>query len=327
MSVTLREAGESALIALVREMLTPNASVVLGIGDDGAVIRPGASLGLRSPDVIAVADAMIEGVHFERRWAPARAVGEKLVNVNVSDVAAMGGRPEWALLTCSFPGELPLDWARGFLEGAAEACRVHGLSIVGGDMTGSRGPIALSLTVCGSAAGRVLTRSGARSGDDVYVTGPLGGAGLGLRALMSGAPDPATVPDSVRRQLTPEARVGLGQLLAGSPQVGACMDLSDGLAMDAVRLAAASGLAIEVELDTLPLSDELRALAPEAALRLALHGGEDYELLFTCAGEPPIPAQRIGRALPGAGITLLWRGAPWVQASGDDSHGFDHFQT
>ncbi len=261
---------------------------------------------------------MVEGVHFDRRWCPADAVGWKLVTCNVSDIAAMGGLPEWALLTCGFPGDLPLAWAEDLLDGVARACAAFDLAVVGGDITGSPGPIVLSLSAFGIPGERVLTRSAASLDQGLYVTGPLGASALGLRALRSGAADPP--PVAVKAHLYPAPRVVEGRRLAACHAVGACMDLSDGLGVDAARMAAASGVGLEVDAALLPLGEELSGLPREEALELALFGGEDYELLFTCSGTPPVPAVRVGRVVARPGLHVLLDGAPWSRG-----RPFDHF--
>ena len=295
---TLADRGEADLVALIAATFREATPLEVGIGDDGAVFA-------HSPRVIAVADAMVEGIHFDRRYCPAEAIGRKLVAVNVSDIAAMGGRPTVALFTAGLPGALPWAFVSDLVAGVGAAAAESGLTVVGGDVTGSPGPICLSLSVLGEPGPAVLMRSGARVGDGLYVTGGLGGSGFGLRVLCEALIPEERAADCIQRHLTPTARLAFGRALAFSSDVGACMDLSDGLAQDAPRLAAASHVGLRVDLDRLPIHPELRRERPDLAEALALHGGEDYELLFTSRSSPPIPATRIGEVVLGSGIE--WR--------------------
>ena len=321
MSRTVRSAGEHGLIDYVQRCFaTTDESVRTGIGDDTAILAP-----QDWPGLVATTDAMMEGVHFDRSYCPPGAVGAKLVAVNVSDIAAMGARPNWMLLTCSFPAELPLDWARQLLDGIAVEARRYGAAVVGGDVTGSPGPVSLSLAAIGHLVGpHALLRNAAIVGDTVYVTGALGAAGLGLRALEGTLAEPDDVPGCVRAFLAPTARLEEGVRLAAWGHCHAAMDLSDGLAVDAARMARASDVTIEIELGCLPVHEELATQVPELAERLALFGGEDYELIFTADEKPPVRCTAIGRVVAGA------PGVRWLR-QGDDCAppapaGFDHFK-
>ncbi len=311
--VTLAQAGEEAVLSLVRDTFKSGSLIEVGIGDDGAVYEA------RSARRVAVADAMVEEVHFTRALCPAGCVGRKLVAVNVSDIAAMGGRPAFALLTAAFPPDLPISWARELFAGIASEAARYGLAVVGGDVTGSPAPIVLSLSLTGEVVGaQPILRSGARPGDRIYVTGPLGCAALGLRALQAGAPESA--PDAVAAFLTPSPRATVGAALGSWGRCHAMMDLSDGLAKDAGRMARASGLTLEINLDRVPVSREV----DEGALALALYGGEDYELLFTCAELPPLPMVPIGRVAAGIPeVRWLRRGEPAEPPDGIEP--FEHF--
>ncbi|MFZ4739426.1 MAG: thiamine-phosphate kinase [Bradymonadia bacterium] len=313
---TLGQYGESALIAAIRERFGEVQPLDVGIGDDGAVFH-------HPQPMIAVADAMMEGVHFDRTWSPAEAVGRKLVAVNVSDIAAMGGVPTYALFTASLPRDLPWTWVLSLLDGvAAEATRAN-MTVCGGDVTGSPGPVSLSLSVLGRLVSeKPLLRRSARVGQSVYVTGTLGGSALGLAALQTGVPRAELVPSAIVAHRTPTPRLEEGAALARWAGVGACMDLSDGLAQDAARLAAASGVALELDLDRIPPHPGLVLVSADRATHLMLHGGEDYELLFTGDGPPPCQATCIGRVAAGAGIVWRRDGAPVVLA---DDGGFSHF--
>ncbi len=299
---TLREWGEAALIAHIRQALPRFRALEVPIGDDGAVYADAA--GRR----VAVADAMVEDVHFSRAFCPPRDIGYKLVAVNVSDLVAMGADPDTALLTLSLPAALEASFVRALVDGIADACAVLKLTIVGGDVTGSPGPIALSLAATGRLRGEPLLRSAARPDDDVWVTRPLGLAALGLRALRDGLP---CDPEAVSAFLRPAVEVEKGRRLSTWDGCGAVMDLSDGLAIDAGRMAAAGGVRFELDVAAIPGPD----------LGLAVHGGEDYALLFTGRGAPPCDAIRIGRVTRGSGVVFSRDGEP-VEVPGA---GFDHF--
>lgn len=237
--------------------LTPavgSAAVRVGIGDDAAVLADGT---------LVTVDAMVEGVHFDARLSPAD-VGWKLVAVNVSDIAAMGGRPTWATLALSLPDPPDRTWVAGFAEGLAAACRNWNVTLVGGDTT--RSPIRAASLTLGGAAVRPVLRSTARAGDDLWVTGRLG---LAAEALLS----PSPTPDALAHLRRPAPRVAFACALADLG-VTAMIDLSDGLSDDLSRLCTASGCGAEVDPDAVPGSGPL-------AWRVAF--GEDYELLFTAS--------------------------------------------
>lgn len=298
---TLADAGEAWLLGRVASWFG-GRGLTVGIGDDGAVYPV-------SGTQVAVADAMMESIHFDTRFCPPSSVGRKLVAVNVSDIAAMGASPKTGLLTIGAPGSTPCEWIESLLSGIAAQANEYGMRIVGGDVTGSPGPIALSLTVLGALEGGPLLRSSAQPGDTVYVSGQLGGAAAGLR-ILRGNQNLRT--DAVVRFLTPVARVSEALMLS---ERCAVMDLSDGLLTDAERLARASGVRLEIELSDLPRH-------PEATQDEAVSGGEDYELLIVGPGPPPFPAHRIGVASAGEpGVRWLWGG----QEVHPSSNTFSHF--
>ncbi len=236
--------------------------VVLGIGDDAAVLRPP-----RGELIVATVDAVVEGVHFERGWAP-EDVGWKALAVNISDLAAMGARPLWALVALATPRAAEAERLAAIGRGLSRCARRHGVAVVGGNVTAAS---ELS-TVIGSGR-RPLTRSGARPGDAVLVSGTLGDAALGLEP---GAPRPLA-----RRQRRPAPRLALGRALAGIAT--ACIDVSDGLVQDLGHVCRASRVGAVLRLGDLPLSTAYRAAARERPdpWEAALAGGEDYELCAT----------------------------------------------
>lgn len=274
----LRRLGERELIAAIRkEFSGAGKNVVLGIGDDAAVLRPG-----RIP-LILTKDLLVEGVDFIRRLHPAYSIGRKSLNVNLSDIAAMGGNPKYALLGLAFPPDLSPSWISQFMAGFGSAARQAGVALIGGDISKAR-TIVISVTVLGEGK-HVVKRSGARPGDRVYVSGCLGDAKLGLLLTMKGfrlgrseSADPV-----LRAFLDPEPRIALGRELARRNIPSAMIDISDGLSVDLMHICEESGTGAEIELEKLPLSPGLRAIGGKKALEYALHGGEDFELLFTAA--------------------------------------------
>ena len=306
--MTLAELGESGLVAHIERLFRPATALPVGIGDDGAVLPPS-----RGP-IVAVADALVEGVHFRRDLSPPEAIGRKVVAVNVSDIAAMGAIAEYGLLTASLPGATNVDWILALLRGVADEARRHSATIVGGDVTGSTGPVSLSLSMLGRLAGTSpLLRSGAQPGDSLYVTGVLGTSGLGLRRLLT---DPAASGPDVDAYRAPSPRTAEGAALGAWGRCHALMDLSDGLGVDAPRMAAASGVTLVIDLERLPA-------APGADESLALFGGEDYELLFACEEPPPVAATVIGRVEAGVPGVRWLRGGAVVVPNRDDE--FRHF--
>lgn len=238
------------------------SDVRIGVGDDAAVLRPPSG-----QELLLTTDTLVAGRHFPDEGFPPAALGHRTLAVNLSDIAAMGGTPAWALLALTLP-EVREEWIAAFADafsGLAEHCDV---ALVGGNV--ARGPLAVTATVAGFAAtGEVLARGGARAGDALFVTGALGGGAAGLRALAAGAP--ADAPE-VAAYVRPEPRLRAGQTLASL--ANAAIDLSDGLAGDLAKLLEASGgLGAELTSDAIPL-------APGAALDDALGPSDDYELLF-----------------------------------------------
>lgn len=274
-------AREFEVIERIARALGSNSErVEVGIGDDAAVLRPPTS------KLLATVDMMVEGVHFDRAYSRPDEIGRKLLSINVSDIAAMGGIPRFALASLA----LPRGTADGFLDefyvGLREQAKRFGVDIVGGNLTSTTGPMALDLTVLGESS-RPIGRGGARVGDCVAVTGALGGAAAGLAALQAWGNDArkkAALP--VARQLTPEPRVSEGRQIAA--WATSMIDISDGLSSELHHLAKASGCGFKLWLEALPVAEdvaEVGAALKKDALAWVLHGGEDYELLFTFAPE------------------------------------------
>lgn len=282
----------------------------VGPGDDGAVLGNGLAL---------TADVLVEGVHFDDQLAP-EDVGWKVLAVSVSDLAAMGAQPVWALLTLSLPSD-DRPWVSGFARGFGQACERFGVTLIGGDTTGSPGPRIAGVTLGGQAVGRPLTRSGGRPGDDLFVTGVPGLAGAGW---MLSTP-PRSAIDALRH---PEPPLGFALDLAREELATAAMDLSDGLAMDLPRLARSSKCGARLDPGKMPAHRHLDRLDPEVARRCRLAGGDDYQLLFAAAPEARLQIRELA-ARHGVRITAvgsLIEGSDVELTDGDwPSGSFDHF--
>jgi thiamine-monophosphate kinase len=314
---TLGDLGEFGLIARVARIVG-DPGVEIGIGDDAAIVRIGGGR------VVLTTDALVEDVHFRRGWETPRRLGRRAFAVNASDVAAMGGIPRASLLSIVAPRS---ESAHDLLEihrGFAGAAREHGAPLVGGNVSG--GPVRMiSVTLVGEAPRRPLRRDGARVGDLVFVGGPLGRNALARERRLAGARGSRHPPLPL-----PSPRIVLGRALAERRLSRAAIDLSDGLVQDLEHVCAASGVGAELELEAIPLAPALRRLARDAALELALHGGEDYELLFTAPARKraaiealasPAPVV-IGRIVAGSGVVLVDRTGRRRRAR---PAGFDHF--
>jgi len=282
----LREVGELPLLESIRVRFAQRRPrVLLGIGDDAAVLSMGGE------KVLATTDMMLEGVHFDLAFTTPAQLGFKLVSVNVSDIYAMGGRPLFALLGLAAPGKTEGPFVEALLRGAAEALRLYGMSLVGGDLSSSMEKIALSATVLGDVE-RPVPRSGARAGHRIYVTGSLGDSACGLRLLQRRGrpvdfdrPFHTPLPWDVmhplfRRHLMPVVRKPRALAKAASSMI----DVSDGLFVDLGRLCGESNVGARLRLADIPLSEAMKKAAAFLGLeplKLATSGGEDYELLFT----------------------------------------------
>ncbi len=325
MTERLHDRGERALLDAIRRMIPPRRGVVLGPGDDSAV------LAARDVPLLLTTDAMVERVHFRSSWLSPRALGRRAFEVSASDVAAMGGEVVAAVLALTASATLPVASLRAIVGGVRDGAIAAGGSLVGGNLA-TAATLSLTIAVLGAARSPAVTRAGARAGDQLFVTGTLGGAALGLRSLL-GVRSIAGAARAVERWRRPRARVRAGAALARRGLAVAMIDLSDGLLIDADRLCAASGVAARIDADRLPLAPPLRALPAARARELALAGGEDYELLF--AVRPArvgtlrrlraaigCPVTHIGEIVAGRGITVLVDGRA-VAAGGVT--GYEHF--
>lgn len=288
--------GEFGLIDRISAHVGRGAGVVTGIGDDAAVtaLTPGMQL-------LTSTDMLLEDVHFRRSWHPPRLLGRKSLAVSVSDVAAMGAIPRWALLSLGIPAGLPLDFLDDFIDGFLALAGEHDLTLIGGDTCSSRSGLVVSVTIMAEQyPDLIVRRSGARSGHDIWVTGTLGDAALMLSLLERDiSPDD---PSLCARLLDPTPRTSVGRVLAESGLVSAMIDVSDGLLADYGHIAEQSGVGGDLFLERMPVSAALRRYAelqPEFPHRLVVAGGEDYELAFTA---PPENREKIAAVMEKSGI-------------------------
>ena len=288
---------EFALIrALKQRYRATDARIVLGMGDDAAVVAQ-----KRGDRCLLTTDLVAEGIHFDRATAAFADIGFRAAAANLSDIAAMGGSPDFLLVSLAIPRDGTMRQVEQLYSGMMAACRPHRVKLIGGDTSASSGGWFVAITLVGSAsAGRILVRSGAKAGDDLYVTGTLGDSRAGL-GLMQWRKGPARSLNAgqrrflVQRHLRPRARVREGLWLATSGWATSAIDLSDGLSGDLRHVCAESRVGAVIELSALPISSACRRYAlsvKQDPVSLALAGGEDYELLFTVPARHRAPFQR-----------------------------------
>jgi thiamine-monophosphate kinase len=295
---------EKALISRIREKTRPGRSLVTGIGDDCAIQRVG-----RGFDLLVTTDFCIEGVHFRREWHPSEVVGRRCLTRGLSDIAAMGGEPTTAFLSLALPRKLPQRWVDQFFKGLLATAAEFKTTLAGGDIAESPGGICADIAVTGYVPrGQAVLRSGAWPGDEIYVTGVLGGSAAALGELSAGR---KVRPQDFPRHFAPGARVEIGRVLRRKRLASSMIDLSDGLSTDLGHICEESEVGAEISAAAIP-----RALVGRTrsavTLEQALHGGEDYELLFTSRSGKHIPTKiagvpitRIGRITRQRKIVLM----------------------
>jgi thiamine-monophosphate kinase len=274
----LSRLGEFGLIERLRRTTPPGRGVRLGIGDDAAWVET------RSGSCLLTTDLLIEGVHFDLKWISLYALGYKTLAVNMSDIAAMGGKPAYLVLSLGIPATFDSEDVDEFYRGIHSLAVKSGVALVGGDTSVSKS-LFISACLVGQAPDRPITRSGAQIGDDIYVTGTLGDSALALKLLKRKSPKLGTQRAAkflLSRHHFPSARVRIGATLAKEKLARAMIDISDGLLQDLGHICKASRIGAVVAEERLPLSSAYRLLAGPDGTRDALAGGEDYELLF-CA--------------------------------------------
>ena len=279
--------------------------VVTGIGDDCAVLRvpPGNEL-------LVTTDFTIENVHFRRDWHRPELVGRRCLTRGLSDIAAMGGEPRAAFLSLAVASDVPQRWVDRFLKGLLDLAREFNVPLAGGDTSESAGGggIQADIVVVGSVPkGKAVLRSGAKVGDQIYVTGELGGSAAALALLMKSKPVGAAYFRHFSRHSHPQARVAVGRWLRQRGVASAMIDLSDGLSTDLEHICQESHVGAELEAEAIPRAQVGKK---RVALELALHGGDDYELLFTSAAAVPsriagVRVTRIGRTTKSAGMRIV----------------------
>jgi len=315
--ITVADLGEFGLIAAIQAVLPPDPSAIVGVGDDAAV--------LAVPDgrVVASTDLLVEGRHFRRDWSAPKEIGAKAAAQNLADIAAMGAVPTALLFGLAIPGEIEVAWVLDVARGMADECSRAGATIAGGDIS-SADAVMLAITALGHLAGRQpVTRGGARVGDVLAISGPVGRSAAGLALLRASAAD--TSPGAAglaaaHRRPQPDYHAGPQAAAAGAT---AMIDISDGLVADVGHLAAASGVALNVVTDSLPGVADLSAAAAVLGadwLGWALAGGEDHALAatFPAAAAVPVTWTVIGDASSGSGV--LVNGHRWNAVAG-----WDHF--
>ena len=315
--------SEKALIARIRRQTSTGPWVRRGIGDDCSVLRlpPGH-------EALITTDFSLEGVHFRRAWHPADSVGHRCLTRGLSDIAAMGGQPIAAFLSLAIPSNLGQAWVDEFLRGLLRLARKASVTLAGGDTAESPDGILADIVVLGSVPKRkAVLRSGARPGDDLYVSGELGASATILHRLeLVGKKAKAS---QYPRHFYPNARVALGRALRENKMASAMIDVSDGLSTDLAHICEESGVGAEVFEYAVPCAGLGKALG-QAALQDALHGGDDYELLFTAPRRTFIPSR-----LGGVGITRIGeitRKGPIVIIDGTGNRrklrpgGWEHFK-
>ena len=310
---------EKLLIDRIRRAAARGSrSAGTGIGDDCAVLRVP-----RGHEVLVTTDFSLEDVHFRREWHPADSVGHRCLARGLSDIAAMGGVPRAAFLSLALPPELPQKWVDQFVGGLLKLAKRYSVPLAGGDTAQSPGGILADIVVLGSApAGKAVLRSGAKPGDLLYVTGTLGSASAALNLLRDGE---KLRPKAHPKHFYPEPRIALGQFLREKKLASAMIDISDGLSTDLGHICDESRTGAVVYAEALPMADGLG----DDGLQLALHGGEEYELLFTARPNGRIPKQIAG--VPVTQIGEIVRGSQVKLAKADGRTeilrpaGWEHF--
>lgn len=311
----LGDLGEAGVLARILPLLPPGSSMVLGPGDDAAVVA--------APDgrVVVSTDVLVEGRDFRRDWSTGADVGWKAAAQNLADVASMGAVPTALVVALAAPPDLPVAWAADLARGLAAACEGTGAGVVGGDLSSSS-EVVVSVTVLGDLQGRTpVRRDGARPGDVVAVAGRLGESAAGLALLSSGREHVA--PDLVAAHRRPRPPLGAGPAAADAG-ASAMIDISDGLLLDLGRLADASGVTVDLDAGVLGrLAEPLRQAAAGDALDWVLTGGEDHALAACFPPSRPLPEPfvRVGEARERREGSVLLDGAPPVTAR----RGWDHF--
>lgn len=318
----MSSSGEFGFIDYINAVF-PVPDGTVGIGDDCAVLPAGEG------ELLFSTDLLMEGVHFLRSESSPEDVGWKAAAVNLSDIAAMGGKPVATFLSIALPKDAQGEWAERFIEGYRQISSQYDVPLLGGDTTSSLRDIAVNVGILGRCqSGKRLMRSGAKVGETIYVTGPLGDSAAGLQAILKGIRRSEEVKTLIERHKRPLPRVDAGVILIQSGKVGAMMDISDGIASDMRHIMKASKVGAVIALDRLPLSSELISVCAEQGWDrywLSTSGGEDFELLFTgpdgLENELDIKVYPVGKIVDGTELTWTVEGC----AVDYDYMGYKHF--
>lgn len=344
----LRELGEKALLKHIRLRIPSGDGVPIGVGDDAAAVETGAT-------TLVTTDSLVEGVHFLREWCPPRLVGRKALTVNLSDIAAMAGVPRYATVSLCLPPDIPLSFVDGLYDGLLERAAETGVSLVGGNVSMCPNALVVDVTLLGQGElGRLLRRSGALPGDLAVVTGSLGAAAAGLKLVAQGARlDPDGLLDAtgvwtpssakvvthcLRALLDPNPPLAFSRSLSEHELVHAAIDISDGLSGDLREICEESDASAWVDSEAIPVDSYAASLERARggdAPALALHGGEDYQLLLAVPREKldalrdlaviwDIPLTVIGEFASGPPAVLLKKGGTLLPLT---SHSHDHFRS
>ena len=299
--------------------------ILTGIGDDCAVLRaiPGG-------DWLVTTDFTLEGIHFRRDWHPPESVGQRCLTRGLSDIAAMGGQPVAVFLSLALPRDLPQAWVNRFARSLIRLAAKHGATVAGGDTAESPNGILADIVVIGSVPrGKAVLRSGAKPGDRIYVSGELGGSATAV-LHMQAQPTKKANPQGYMRHFYPEPRVELGRILRKKNLASAMIDTSDGLSTDLAHICEESGVGAELEASAIPLADVGKPRR-KVDFDMALHGGEDYELLFTAPKGKRIPRRIAGIRITHIG-TISRREGMFVRNSKGVAYelqpwGWEHFRS
>ncbi len=295
---------EKALIARIRRAARNKAGIIAGIGDDCAILRVPSG-----HDALVTTDFSLEGIHFRRDWQPPDSIGHRCLARGLSDIAAMGGVPLAAFLSLALPENLPQKWVDEFVRGLLHLARQHHITLAGGDTAQAPARVLADIIVLGSTPrGKAIRRSGARPGDKIYVTGTLGGAAAALEMQRAGK---KLHPRNFPRYLYPEPRVATGKYLREHALATSMIDSSDGLSTDLVHICEESGVGAEIVAKLIPRAT-IGKSSRRVDMNFALHGGEDYELVFTAPPKGKVPARiagvlvtEIGRIVKGKKVVLI----------------------
>lgn len=321
--------SEKMLIAQIRRAAkrTRNLAIRTGIGDDCAVLRL-PSRGGKALDTMVTTDFTLEDVHFRRAWHSPESVGHRCLTRGLSDIAAMGGDPVAAFLSLALPPDLPQDWVNRFIAGLIALAEKYDVTLAGGDTAQSPSEILADIIVLGTVpSGEAILRSGARPGDFIYVTGELGGSAAAVMKMEEN-PKRRLNPRQYLRHFFPEPRIKVARFLRERKLASSMIDTSDGLSTDLAHICEESGVGAEVQAEAIPRASVGKG-PRQVDLPLALHGGEDYELLFTAPRGSQMPSRVAGVAITQIGHITRHRKIVLMNRNGVRHelrpHGWEHF--